>query len=283
MTKCTYIIYIHNNRQTLIKIIESLKKIYGTFFKEFIIIDDNSQDHSLEAIKQSIIDLPKTTIITNKQTIGQAASIKKTLSIAQGDYIHFVNGLFPVGPTDTLRLIEACQITNSKLALANYGKKFTDDRTFLITKSSIQWILENNKSILRYAFLSGTLVHLNLLKHIVNIDEEIYVPNIYLCLECAQHTSFTIVPTLLTHKEKHNAEEAFEKYNYLLSIYCFAQKNREIMGNFKLNLIFALYKTLGCNVTKLRYLFKYLTSKYLNTLSFQNIMDYYKKELDRLS
>jgi glycosyltransferase involved in cell wall biosynthesis len=66
MLRCTYIILIKDNQENIPRLINSLKKTNRNFRKEFIIIDDGSQDNSLNVIKQITNDLPRTTIITQK-------------------------------------------------------------------------------------------------------------------------------------------------------------------------------------------------------------------------
>ena len=66
MLKCTYIVLLNNNESNISLLIKSLKEISGSFRKEFIIIDDGSKDNSLELVKLAANDLPRTTIITQK-------------------------------------------------------------------------------------------------------------------------------------------------------------------------------------------------------------------------
>ena len=40
MLKCSYIIIIHNNENTIAEVVDSLKEINGNFKREFIFIND---------------------------------------------------------------------------------------------------------------------------------------------------------------------------------------------------------------------------------------------------
>ena len=76
MLKCTYIVLLNNNENNIFQLVKSLKELNSSFRKEFIIINDGSKDNSLKLIKSATSDLPRTTIITQKN---QGSTITQVL------------------------------------------------------------------------------------------------------------------------------------------------------------------------------------------------------------
>jgi glycosyltransferase involved in cell wall biosynthesis len=116
MLSCTYIVFIYNNQGNIRKLIKSLKSINGDFYKEFIFIDDGSTDDSLAELKSSIHSLSRSTIITQKSQ-GSTISINKAIDLANGEYIHFVEGSEAIFPDSSKMLMEACSKFGAQVAI----------------------------------------------------------------------------------------------------------------------------------------------------------------------
>jgi len=166
MLQCTYIVLLNNNESNISLLIKSLKEISGSFRKEFIIIDDGSKDNSLELVKLAANDLPRTTIITQKNQ-GWAININKAITLANGDYIHFVEGSEVLYPESTKIMIDSCLQFNAEVSCANTReikneKKLNFKKKFFLEpkliQSPINEILLNQIPALRNIGGSGTLV-----------------------------------------------------------------------------------------------------------------------------
>ena len=84
--KFSIIMSIHNGNFFLSKSIKSvLNQTYTDY--EFIIIDDASEDNSLEIMNKYALKDKRIKIIKNKINIGLTKSLNKGISIAQGDFI----------------------------------------------------------------------------------------------------------------------------------------------------------------------------------------------------
>lgn len=279
MYKCSYIIYIYNNEKTIPRVIDSLQKLNDGFFREFIVIDDGSTDGSLATLKQCITTLPKATIITQEH-IGPTLSIHKALGLAHGDYIHFVDGASSLTPNSTKKLIECCQTMNCDAVFGNY----TGTKAIAIA-SPTKEILENTIPLLRTIGLAGSLVNYNLLTQIKGIDGGIYTHNMSLSLECSIHTHFALCPEQVSvnlNDQHEKIDIAFEIYNNLLATYNFSKIHQDIIPTYARSLLFMLYKEVPSIRAKAFYLFKYFMLKFFKTPTIEDILNYYKYEIDKL-
>lgn len=287
MLKCTYIILIKDNQDNIVRLIDSLKKINGNFRKEFIIVDDGSKDTSLSIIKQLVNDLPSTTIIT-QQTLGPSISINKALSLATGDYIHFIEGEEIIHPESTGILIEACKNLGADVAFGKVSKGYSVDaklsKNFNLIQEPIKQILDNKLSEIRNIGKSGSVVCHNLLEKIGKADSGVYTQNMSLSLRCAKYSKFVFINEVVSvmPDKKEYQDSKFESYNTIKSIYNFAKNHPEICAN----LVPWLLKTLSREATglgiKTNYSLKSLVSKYIKTTSLTEVLVLYKTELDKL-
>ena len=291
MLKCSYIIIIHNNENTIAEVVDSLKEINGNFKREFIFINDGSNDNSLGILKSYVAPLPKVTIINNKTTIGPAQCINKVIRLAQGDYIHFLDGSEIIDPNTTIKLIECCKNTGREVAFGLTGcspSNYPTSTTITLIEQPIKEILINKIPNIRNIGLPGSLVCLNLLKKVGLADSQIYTANMSLSLRCAQYSKFAFLNEIVStkvHIEGAPIDKEFEVYNNLQAIYNFITHNKDLFINYKPQLITALVNELKKVHSRFpySYLLSYLKSKYLKSmLNLDRIIQQYKVELEKL-
>lgn len=287
MLRCTYIILINNNEANIVRLIDSLKKINGNFRKEFIIVDDGSKDDSLSVVKRLVNDLPRTTIIT-QETLGPSVSVNKALSLATGDYIHFVDGGEITHPDSTEILIEACKNFGADVAFgrvpkgSSLGAKIS--KNYKLIQEPIKEILGNKLPEIRNIGKSGSVVCHKLLEKVGRADSGVYTQNMSLSLRCAKYSKFVFVDEVVSviTDEKEHQESNFESYNTIKSIYNFAKNHPEICTD----LVPLLLKTLSKETTgrgvRANYSLKSLLSKYVKTTPLRDVLALYKTELDKL-
>lgn len=287
MLKCSYIILISNNESTVARVIESLKKINGNFLREFIIIDDGSTDNSLSIIKNAVKDLPRTTIITHSQS-GPALSINKAISLANGDYVQFMNGKEIISSDATALLIDCCQKMETQVAFSVNNKfyKNQDDIKNKLVNHPLKEILINKINGIRNIGLPGSLVSLKLLEKIQGADINVYNHNMSLSLKCAKYSKFAFLS-----KKKIISEEGidsnkknlnFESYNNLLSLHNFAKAEPHLTEEYLLEFIYALGNESRPYSTKIFYYFRYLSSKYIKKASKEEVFSWYTQEISKL-
>jgi len=82
------IIVNYNVKEFLLNLLHSVEKASSYISKEIIVIDNASDDGSVEAIKQKF---PSVRLIENKSNVGFGKANNQGLKIAQGKYLLFIN------------------------------------------------------------------------------------------------------------------------------------------------------------------------------------------------
>lgn len=287
MIRCTYIVLIQNNEDNILALIESLKNIEGNFRKEFIFVDDGSTDKSLNILKTAVNDLPRTTIITQSNQ-GPTLSINKAANLATGDYIHFVDGGEILHRDSSSALIEAClnfglQVAFGKVSNKPLSKNSIKANAQIIDKP-IESILLNKEPNNCCIGSSASLVNRDLLNIVGKADSSVYVQNTSLSLRCAKNSKFIYIPACISYiKQKPASEDQrFYSYNKIKSIYNFAKANEEFASKFIPQLLKALSYETASKGDKISYSMRSLASKYLKSHKISAVLEYYKKEVDKL-
>ena len=287
MLKCTYIIFIYNNQSNIPILINSLKNIIGDFKKEYIFIDDGSDDFSLSVLKNCASDLPRTTIIT-QENLGPAISINKALGIATGDYVHFVEGNEELHPKATITLTQACKELGTDVAFGKVGTTTNSEYELL---PSYELILEPIAQILAGKFpeirnigKSGSLVSRDLLEKIGRADSAVYAQNISLSLRCGSCSKFAFVNSAIAAKPSalEGVDRKFEAYNNLKSVYNFTESHRDVVELTAFLLLINLSNEAVEVRAKINYKIKALLAKYLKLFSLDDILGFYQAELNKL-
>lgn len=292
--KCSYIIILHNNENNIHYLIDSLKAIHGDFKKEYIIIDDGSKDDTLKKLQSLARDLPRTTIITH-ETQGAAMSVNKALSLASGDYIHFVEGHEILHPYSTLAMIDACvkfgtEVACGKVKTIKKGVHIIDGGEISSLQQRlidlpIAEILWGNCPEIRHIGGQVSLIHRNLIEKTGKADDSIYSQTMSMSLRCAKYSKFVLIDNVLSFTIENNVEpkdEKFEAYNNLLAIYNFALDNADICKSLVPELIHNLRIQVPLSPNKLKYYLHFLKAKYLKSANLEKILQFYKLEYEKL-
>jgi glycosyltransferase involved in cell wall biosynthesis len=290
MLKCTYVVLLSNNENNISCLIKSLQNTVGNFTKEFIIIDDGSKDNSLTTVKFAVNDLPRTTIIT-QQTQGPAISINKAISLANGDYIHFVEGDEILHPESTMIMIDSCKKLGAEVACIK-GKEVENATTFpkklpiqpRLIQVPITQILLNKIKPLRNIGGSGSLVARNLLEKTGKADSSIYSQTMSMSLRCAKYSNFVFVNNILIFKQKNltKLDRKFESYNNLRAAYNFAISHPEICQTIIPELLQNLSLEMLSQKLKVKYYLQSIRAKYSKTLPLDKVLEFYKTEYEKL-
>ncbi|WPX99125.1 Glycosyltransferase family protein [Candidatus Megaera polyxenophila] len=290
MLKCTYVVLLSNNENNISCLIKSLQNTVGNFTKEFIIIDDGSKDNSLTTVKFAVNDLPRTTIIT-QQTQGPSISINKAISLANGDYIHFVEGDEILHPESTMIMIDSCKKLGAEVACIK-RKEIENATTFpeklpiqpRLIQAPITQILLNKIKPLRNIGGSGSLVATNLLEKTGKADSSIYSQTMSMSLRCAKYSNFVFVNNILIFKQKNltKLDRKFESYNNLRAAYNFAISHPEICQTIIPELLQNLSLEMLSQKLKVKYYLQSIRAKYSKTLPLDKVLEFYKTEYEKL-
>lgn len=287
MLRCTYIVLIHNNESNITKLVDSLKKIEGNFRKEFIFVDDGSTDNSLSLLKAEVNDIPRTTIITQEMQ-GPTISVNKAISLATGDYTHFVEGDEVLQVDSTSVLMESCLKLGVEVAIGHVAKsisaKAKSAGLWRIIQNPINEILLGKTPGMRDVGRSGSVVHSKLLDKIGKADSSIYTQNMSLSLRCAKYSKFALLEENVTTiiDRQGNSDNKFSSYNNLKSIYNFSKENPEIFSSLTSELLMALSRESQGRSDKINYAIKSLVRKYIRSTSLDSVLTLYKSELEKL-
>jgi glycosyltransferase involved in cell wall biosynthesis len=267
--------------------VDSLKMIAGNFHKEFIFVDDGSTDNSLSLLKTKVNDLPRTTIITQEME-GPTVSVNKAISLATGDYIHFVEGDEVLQVNSTSVLMESCLKLGVEVAIGHVAKTISSSSRSVglwqILQNPIKEILLGKIDGVREVGRSGSLVHNKLLDKIAKADSSIYTQNMSLSLRCAKYSKFALLEdNVTTAVDRQNEfDKKFSSYNNLKSIYNFSKENPEIFSNLTSELLVALSAESIKRYDKINYAMKSLVRKYIKSTSLDGVLTLYKLELEKL-
>ncbi len=287
MLKCTYIVLIQNHENNIRTLVNALQKTTGEFRKEYIFVDDGSDDNSLKILKEAAKDLPRSTIITQEMQ-GEAISVNKALNLANGDYIHFVEGDEIMHPESTQLLLEACLANEVGVAIGRsvtgaYKHEALEAKTAIIEQPMGE-ILLGKDAYLRNIGRSGSMIDRKMLENIGGADSEVYSQNMSLALNAAKYSKFVYLKENITYISDRSIglDRQFEAFNILKSVSNFVENNKGLMTNFIPELILCLNEQAETRRSKAMYSMRHIASKYLKTPAIDKILELYQNELEKL-
>lgn len=287
MKSCTYIIFIHNHENNIIRLVNSLKKLSGDIRKDFIFIDDGSTDGSLVTLKKATREMQKVTILSQENN-GYAVSLNKAAGLVMGDYVHFVEGDEVLHSSSTDLLIKTSLKLNVEVVVGQVScgsTNFLDipiEENQILIEEPLKKILKKRLPAISQVGASGSLISSNLLKKSGMADEKIYTQNMSLSLRCAKHSSFGYINSNISLIPSKKIDRRFVAYNNIRSIHNFVQENPDIFKDSMADLISALGANVLNTLDKIKYNIKYLIGKFFKGPTLYEVLDLYKKELDKL-
>jgi len=292
----TYLVTVYNKEKYIGHVIDSLKSIKGNFRKEFIIINDGSTDESLAIIKKHAADLPKATII-NQKNQGPAISINIGLGIATGDWVHFVDGDDIVAPDATQLLFDACKAFATQVAYGLRGSFDYDSGLFkpskrgggeaILISDPLRSILAGRMPKIRTIGSSGSFVSRSLLVQVGGADRRLFVQDLPISLVCAKYSSFAFVPQTVCYEpsvfgsDHLSYDKQFEAENTLKAVLYFIRDNKEIAESLQPELYHLLWSIRWkLNKFSPRLLYRYICAKYMNRgRDVKDLIALYEKQL----
>ncbi len=114
--KLSVIMPVYNEKQTVLKIIEKVKKV--PVEKEIIIVDDGSNDGTKEILKQ--IKEEKIKIIFKEKNEGKGSAIREGLKYVTGNVIVIQDADLEYDPNDWIKMLEVMKEKNADVV---YGSR----------------------------------------------------------------------------------------------------------------------------------------------------------------
>ncbi|MBC8754792.1 glycosyltransferase family 2 protein [Kordia sp. YSTF-M3] len=157
LTKLSIIIPVYNEAATVRLILDKIKavQLINNIEKEFVIINDNSQDDSKKIIEKFIEENPSLTIIFHQhsENKGKGASIHTGISMARGEYLIIQDADLEYDPEEYNLLLKPIL---AGVADVVYGSRFLDKKG---KRTSYFWHYNANKFL---TFLSNLFSGLKL-------------------------------------------------------------------------------------------------------------------------
>lgn len=297
MDSLTYIILLKNQSKNIPALVESLKAIRGKFRKEFIVVDDCSDDDTLEVARKYFATFSRCTILTNDEYHGPSYCVNKALSITHGKYVHFVDGDEILDPDSTWELLESCKAFGSAAAFGLHGKIDKDGNRFkssyetgdtILLDDPIKSILTNSAKGIRDFGYSGTLMSTFLLEEMFGVDEHVFTHNMSMALSAAKLTKFTLVKKTMCYRND-NLEKRYDKkfliHNQLQAIAHFMEDNPRFSEHYTADIYKALWSFLWHidKKHKVKSLPRYFLSRYMkNSLDVDTLIELYQGYIEQI-
>jgi len=242
-----YIITLYNKERYITGVINSLKKIRGNFEKRYVIVNDGSNDGSLEIAQKTLRDLENVVLI-NQENQGPSKAtniaIKEALS-QKADYVQFVDGDDIVAPDSTSKLLEAAKVFGCDVAFCIKGSYDGDKINSHSLNPNINFITDPLSHLLtkkskgiRGIGSSGSLVSKSLLKKIKGCDEGVFVQDFSLSLRCAKYSNFVrvnetlVFAPMIMDKSRLSYNKKFEYMQGLIALRNFLRDNRNVVRDY---------------------------------------------------
>jgi len=240
--KISFICPVYNKKKFLPKVLKGIFDQIGSFSKEYIFIDDGSNDGSLNELKKLTKNIKNIKILYHKNK-GPAFTTQKGINQSTGDYIKLVGGDDFLLPNCTLNLLNGIRKTKSvaifsKFALNdNFKYKKNWDINLLKNLKIINDPLPN--TLLNcYSGTSPTLYCAKSIRKSKGCNTKLFVEDFSLALELSKLGNFAFIDNISSIGPKNdenrimvnNEGQLFHDYN--AAIYYFLKKND--LNNFNL-------------------------------------------------
>lgn len=286
MIKCSYIVLLHNDQKNVHKLVSSLRRLKGNFKREFIFVDDGSEDDTLTELKSAIVNLPRSTILAQEHQ-GPAICINKAASLIDGDFIQFVEGHEVVHPDSTIVLLQGIGEFEAGVAIgAVSGEDYKGgdiEGDITLYENPIAEIIKDDNPAFSRLGKSGSLIRRDLLEKIGQADVSVYLQNVSLALRAAKYANFAITEGVVTYiKPKQICKPSFTAHNNLKAIHNFLSNHKKLCEKLVPELLKALAKNAIDGKSRMKYKLLCMAAKYLKTVPFEKVVEYYRLEADKL-
>ena len=242
MTKISFVCPIYNKKKYLNNVLNSIKSQLGSFDKEYIFINDGSNDGSLEFIKEKTKKW-KNTLILSQTNKGPASATQKGILNSTGDYIKLVGGDDIMAPNCTKMLVDTIMKTKSIAVFSNYKLyNKTSDIHFVGNKvKNIKIIKKPLLSTIKSSF-SGTTPNLysnEFIKKAGGCDTRLFVEDFSLVLRLSKFGKFSFIENITSFGPKEDENRIMiGKKNQLIhdfnaAIYYYIKDNPDLSKTIK--------------------------------------------------
>lgn len=126
MKKLSIVIPAHNESSTLEKLVGNVEqiKLPSGFESELIIVNDASQDNTLEIAEALAKKHANIKVLNNEVNLGKTRSVKKAIAETTGDYVVIQDADLEYDPDDIVTMLELAEKNSLDFV---YGDRFSGD------------------------------------------------------------------------------------------------------------------------------------------------------------
>lgn len=238
MVKVSYVCPIYNKSQYLKDVTYSIKNQVGEFEKEYIFVDDGSNDNSISYLQKYTKDWRNIKILS-QSNFGPAIATQRGIDAANGDYIKLVGGDDIMEPNCTKILLDAIIKSKSVAVFSRYKLlktyekiRFNNDDKLLNIRTLYNPILATIKS--NFSGTTPTLYEHSSIKTSGGCNKKVFIEDFSLALGLSKFGSFTFIDNVTSYgpeEDKNrimNSKKTQLLHDYNAALYYFIKDNDEL-------------------------------------------------------
>lgn len=182
--KVSFVVTLYNKEKYIKETALSLINQSGDFEREYIFIDDNSTDESVEVLKEVISDIPSSRIILNQDNRGPSVRLNEAAEEATGDFIFFFDSDDLLLPGAISMMLELMISSNAEFI---HGKHCRDSNAILTGSPEYKVIEKPCRYVLNRSplILTTGLARKEVFQRANGCDEEVFIQDLSLNLNLA--------------------------------------------------------------------------------------------------
>ncbi len=198
MPVISYVTTVYNKAEYLPAVVQSQFDQEGDFDREYIFVDDGSDDDSLAILKQLIANREDCVLLSGENQ-GPSRATNKGIALARGEYIKLVDGDDILLDDMTRKLLDALQQDQFGVALGVKSSYRLASGAPIFNEPEKQTAAKLHRplhKLFKNAFFTPThmMFKRDLLKNEDACDERVYIQDYSIALKLAHITDFIIVP-----------------------------------------------------------------------------------------
>ena len=246
MVKISFVCPIFNKEKYLPVVLHALKNQKGDFKKEYIFVNDGSEDSSLACLKSITKDWKNTKIFsqTNK---GPASATQKGIDLSTGDYIKLLGGDDVMSDICTKTLLEVIRKNKSVAVFSRY--KLVKNFNKLEFSEQLPINLRVLKNPLKKTILSsysGTAPNLychKTIKKSGGCNLKLFIEDFSLVLGISKYGSFSFIDNVTSYGPSEDPNRIMMGmqtqliHDFNAAIYYFLMENKKFLIKLKCLLV----------------------------------------------
>jgi glycosyltransferase involved in cell wall biosynthesis len=192
----SFVMTVYNKEYYLPSVLKALLNQTSVKNPEYIFVDDNSTDKSVEIIKNATKGVKNVTIIVNKENLGISPNTNKAIKEAKGEYVRLLDSddIFPIDSTE--KMLKLARTHNADMVYGNFVKTKMEPQ--LLTNIKMEnFKYKYSKDALMLTLTSnfvrmGQLIKTSVLKNSQGADERVFIQDQSLPIRAAMHAKGAI-------------------------------------------------------------------------------------------